>query len=282
MVILVTGATGTVGRCVVEQLVSAGAKVRALTRRPDSAAMPPSVEVVAGDLEKPESLTRVFAGVDRMYLLAAGATWQVLSRARQADVRQVVLLSSATAGFDGVGSDGDLGGQFHRRAEREVEGSGLEWTHLRPGMFASNLLDWAEAIRIEAVVKAPYDAARQSPVHELDIAAVATTALLSDGHQGKIYTLTGPEALTKTEQVAAIAGAIRRDIRFEELAPEQWREHVRDAMPPFVADWLLRLWAHTMTTPEPVLPTVQRILGRPPRTLATWAADHAAHFQAAP
>ncbi len=149
---------------------------------------------------------------------------------------------------------------------------------MRPGMFAGNLLDWAEAIRTGGVVKAPCGAARQPPVHELDIAAVAATALLSDGHHGKIYTLSGPEALTKTEQVAAISKAIGRDIRFEELTPEQWREHVKEEMPPFAIDWRLGLWTRTVDNPEPVLPTVQEVLGRPARTVAEWAADHAEHF----
>lgn len=156
------------------------------------------------------------------------------------------MLSSASAGFEN-----DPGDEFHRAAERAVEDSGPEWTQVRPGMCAGNLLDWSDAIRAEGVAKAPYDAARQSPVHELDIAAVAATALLSDGHNGKIYTLSGPEALTKTEQVAAIGKAIGRDIRFEELTSEQWREHVKEEMPPFVIDWLLGLWAQTVDNPDP-------------------------------
>ena len=169
---------------------------------------------MGGDLENPESLAPAFHGVDRMYLLATGDTRQIVDLAKQTGVRRTVVLSSASAGFEN-----DPGGEFHRAAERAVEDSGPEWTHVRPGMFAGNLLDWAEAIRTGGVVKAPCGAARQSPVHELDIAAVAATALLSDGHHGKIYTLSRPEALTKTEQVAAISKAIGRDIRFEELNP---------------------------------------------------------------
>jgi uncharacterized protein YbjT (DUF2867 family) len=272
--IFVTGATGTVGRHVVERLVTAAVDVRALTRRPDNAGLPTAVEVVGGDLENTESLAPAFDGVDRMYLLAAGDTRQVVDLAKKAGVRRVVVLSSASAGFENDSDD-----EFHRGAECAVEDSGLEWTHVRPGMFAANLLDWSDAIRAEGVAKAPYGAARQSPVHELDIAAVAATALLADGHDGKIYTLSGPEALTKTEQVAAIGQAIGRDIRFEELTPEQWRQHVKEEMPPFVIDWLLGLWAQTVDNPEPVLPTVQEVLGRPARTVAEWAADHAESFR---
>lgn len=272
--IFVTGATGTVGRHVVDHLLTACVDVRALTRRPHSAGLPAAVEVVGGDLENPESLASVFDGVDRMYLLATGDTRQVVDLAKQAGVRRIVVLSSASAGVEN-----NPGDEFHRAAERAVEDSGLEWTHVRPGMFAANLLDWADAIRTESVVKAPYAAARQSPVHEYDIAAVTATALLSDNHHGKIYTLSGPEALTKTEQVAAIGHAIGRDIRFEELTPELWREHVKQEMPPFVIDWLLGLWAQTVDNPEPVLPTVEEVLGRPARRVAEWAADHAEAFR---
>lgn len=263
-----------VGRHVVGQLVMSGAEVRVLTRRPDSAGLPTEVEVTGGDLGKPESLASAFDGIDRMYLIAAGDTRGVVDVAERAGVRRVVMLSSASAGFNDY-----PGGEFHRAAERAVEDSGLEWTHVRPGMFMTNLLDWADAIRAEGVVKAPYAAARQAPVHELDIAAVAGTALLSEGHAKKIYTLSGPESLTKSEQVLAIGETIGRDIRFEELAPEQWREHVKVEIPPFVVDLLLALWARTTNNPEPVLTTVREILGQPARTLTEWAADHAADFR---
>ncbi|HEU5471267.1 MAG TPA: NAD(P)H-binding protein [Actinophytocola sp.] len=273
MTILVTGATGLVGGHLVGHLVTSGADVRALTRRPESAGLPAAVQVVGGDLEEPESLAPVFDGVERMYLLAVGNTRRVTELAGRAGVRRIVLLSSASAGFDQ-----GMGGEFHRAAERAVADSGLEWTHLRPGMFAGNLLDWADAIRAEGVVKAPHGAARQSPVHELDIAAVAATALSSDGHGG-IHTLSGPESLTKQEQVAAIGTAIGRDVRFEELTPDEWRESVEDALPTYVIDWLLGLWAQAVDNPEPVLPTVPDILGRPARTVAEWAADHAEDFR---
>lgn len=274
MRILVTGATGTVGRHVVDHLLTAGVDVRALTRRPESAELPAAVEVVEGDLEKPQSLASALDGVDRMYLLAVGDTRQVVDLAKQAGVRRIVVLSSASAEFEN-----DPGGEFHRAAERAVEESGLEWTHVRPGMFAGNLMDWADAIRADGVVRAPYGAARQSPVHELDIAEVAATALLSNDHSGQSYTLSGPESLSKAEQVAAIGQAVGREVRFEELTPEQWREHVKEELPEFVVDWLLGLWAHTVDNPEPVLPTVRDVLGRPARTVREWAADHAEAFR---
>lgn len=272
---LVTGATGTVGRHVVDHLLAANVDVRALTRRPDSTGLPASAEIVGGDLDQPDTLASAFEGVDRMYLVVTSETEQVVKLATGAGVRRIVVLSSASAAFEGNPS-----GDYHRAAEVAVEDSGLQWTHVRPGMFAGNFLDWADAIRTEGVVKAPYDAARQSPVHEIDVAEVAATALVSDGHDGRIYTLSGPKALTKTEQVEAISKGTGRAIRFEELTPEQWREHAeQEGTPSYVVDWLLGWWAQTVDNPEAVLPDVQEVLGRPAKTLVEWAADHADDFR---
>lgn len=272
MRILVTGATGLIGRQVVDQLVAAGVGVRALTRRPDSAGLPAAVEVVGGDLDKPEP--EVFSGVDRMYFLAAGDIGQVVETAGRAGVRRVVLLSSATAEFEEESDE-----ESARSVEKAVEESGLAWTHLRPGMFAGNLLDWAEAIRGQGVVREPHGSARQAPVHERDIAEVAATALLSDDHAGKIHTLSGPAALTKVEQVAVIGKVIGRDIRFEELTPEQWCAEVQDQYPPFVAEWLVDIWAQAIDSPDPVLPAIGEVLGKPARTLAEWVTDHVEDFR---
>ncbi len=171
MRIIVTGATGTVGRHVVDGLLERGAEVRAVTRRPSTAGLPPHAEVVSADLDDPQTLARAFADADALYLLATGDTAAAAAAAKAAGIRRVVLLSSASAGFDD-----DAGGAFHRTAEDAVTASGLEWTLLRPGMFTANLLDWAEGIKGYGVVRAPFDAALQAPVDELDVAEVAVSA----------------------------------------------------------------------------------------------------------
>ncbi len=212
-----------------------------------------------GDLDTPAA--EVFQGVDRMYLLAVGDTKRTVDLAEQAGVRRIVTLSSAAED------------DFHRGAENIVENSGLEWTHVRPGMFMANLLDWSDGIRA-GVVREPYAQARQAPVHEVDIAAVVTTALLEDGHIGRIYPLTGPQLLDKVEQAGTIGAALGKTVRFEEASPRQWRENV--AMPGYVADFLLGIWANAN---ESVLTTVEDVLGRPAKTLAGWASDHREDFR---
>lgn len=273
MRIFVAGATGSVGRQVVEQLVDADISVRALSRRPEAAALPSGVEVVAGDLEKPDSLETAFVGVDRAFLLPHGDTGQVVELARRAGVRRIVMVTSASAEYE---TDPEL--EYYRTAERAVEESGLEWTHLRPGMFMGNLLDWADQVRGTGVVKEPYAAARQAPVDEVDIAAVAVAALLSDGHHTRVYTLSGPESLTKIEQAAAIGRALGRTVHFEEMSAEQWVAGAGDDMKS-VAEWLLEVWAAAEEDPEPVRPTVQEVLGRPGRTVAQWARTNAHRFR---
>ncbi|APU15631.1 MULTISPECIES: NAD(P)H-binding protein [Actinoalloteichus] len=276
MRIVVTGATGTVGRRVVARLLAAGVEVRAVTRQPEAAALPAGVEVVAGDLERPETLDQVFVGADRVYLFPAAAPVadEVVQRIRLAGVRRIVVLSGTTAD-----DPDEAGGEDYRLVERAVERSGLEWTHVRPGMFAGNARDWAESIRAEGVVRLVYGDVAQAPVHEDDIAEVAVAALLTDGHVGARYPLSGPESLTKFEQVQAIGRALGRELTVEELTPEQWREAMAEELPEEVTEWLLDLWAKRVGRPEPVLSTVEQVTGRPARTLEEWAIDHAEDFR---
>ena len=273
--IVVTGATGNVGGNVVRQLLDAGERVRAVTRSPGAARLPDGVEVVGGDLTEPSTLAGVFDGAERMFLFPVPATVEsVAELARASGVRRVVLLSSGAAADQG---DNPIA-VMHRTVERALENSGLDWTFVRPGGFATNTLSWAPSVRAEGVVRAPYPDASVNPIHEADIAAVATTALLEDGHVGARYPLTGPASTTQAEQVRAIGAAIGRDVRFEEQSPEQARRAMVGYLPAPIADILLSYWASAVGSPAPVLPTVEQVTGRPARSYAEWAVDHAEDF----
>lgn len=283
MTILVTGATGNIGRHLVNNLLAAGKQVRALTRNPQDAGLPAQVGVIRGDMTMPRTVAPALEGIESIYLSPASERLHdFLELARGAGVRRVVLLSGASAAGD---TERDLQSWTHpryRAVEAAVEDSGFaEWTFLRPGPFATNLLWWAPSIRAEGVVRAPYGAAVYPLIHEADIAAVAALALTQDGHVGEKYTLTGPEITSQVEQVAAIGRAIGRHIRFEELTEEQWCATVGGFLPPGIVTDLLRYWSETAGDPStalPVLPTVGRLTGRPMHTLAQWAADHAHDF----
>jgi uncharacterized protein YbjT (DUF2867 family) len=274
--ILLTGATGKVGRHVARSLAASGHHVRALTRTPATAALPAGVEVVEGDLEQPHTLPAALEGIDRMYLFPVPETaHEVAALARKAGVGHIVVLSSSSV----LDDESNPSHQHHRAVERAVEDSGADWTFVRPDEFAGNTLwKWGDSIRTEGVVRAPYGGAARAIVHEADIAAVVATALLEDGHAGARYLVTGPRALTQVEQVAVIAEAIGRDIRFEELSREAGREAMSAVMPPPVVEMLLDYLAGSAVTPGPVTDVVRQVTGREARTFASWAAEHVDGF----
>jgi uncharacterized protein YbjT (DUF2867 family) len=276
--ILVTGATGNVGRHVVAQLVEEGAAVRALTRDPESAGLPPGLDVVRGDLFEPSTLELALHGAEGVFLLwptatAAGAAEVVELVAKQA--RHVVFLSSM-----GVRDEEDADPIFHADIERLIERSGLEWTFLRAGGFATNTLIWADQIRAGGVVRWAYGGAGRSLIHERDIATVAVRALTEPGHTGAKYVLTGPQVVTQAEQVRIIGNAIGRPVRWEDIPPEEAQEQLlASGWPPEFAEHALRYWATLEAEPEPVTATVEQVTGVPAHTFHEWATDHAADFR---
>src|SRR5256886_4672161 len=176
--ILVTGATGTVGRQTVLQLLATGAEVRALTRHPDAAHLPGDVDVVGGDLSDPDTLAPALKGVDAVFLVwpfttAEGAP--AVLDAIERETRRLLYLSSAG------GQRPDPAGMFHADMERLIEESAFEWTFLRPSGFAANTRLWAGQIRTNGVVRWPYGAAARALIHESDIAAGAGGGPPSDG-----------------------------------------------------------------------------------------------------
>jgi uncharacterized protein YbjT (DUF2867 family) len=288
MTLLVTGATGVIGRAVVAQLVEARASVRAITREPAHAGLPRGTEVVCGDLADPARLGPVLRGVDRMFLLALPQTaHKVVALARAAGVRRIVVLSTGAVTFG-------MDAEFHLPVERVVEESGLEWTHIRPGEFAYNKIAlWGPSIRAERRVRYPNpDRLQICPVHEQDVAAVAVRALLDDEHIEKAYTFTGPGKLTLRDQVQAIAAAIGERITFEEVTTEEALRVARavGGRTQQTAEVMLGLVAlysgKDTSTPSAgtaaegrALPTVAELIGQPARTFRQWAEDHLADFR---
>lgn len=281
MTILVTGATGTVGRHVVDRLVAAGRPVRALTRNPETAGLPEGGDVVKGDLNRPGDLA--FDGVRSVFLVAGlfdpehatDLAEAFVSRAVAAGVARIVSLTSS-------GVTTGRGGYYEmlHAVEQVVEKTGVTWTHVRPGEFAVNKLDvWCESIRRESVVRNAYPDGVGVPIHEADIADVAAIALLEDGHAGRAYDLTGPEALTHRQQAEAIGAGLGRAIAFEGLTYGQARRaYIEAGFPAEIAEFVLGYQAEYAEEPPSVSPTFEQVTGRKGRTLAQWAADHAAEL----
>ena len=282
--VLVTGATGRVGRLVVDELLRIGAPVRALTRRPERATLPAAAEVVSGDFTAPASLDAALDEVDAVFLVwtaaidTAAAVVARLGAHRSAEPRRVVYLSSPHQTPHPFFQQPNPLRGLHAEMERLLSVAAVDLAVLRPGMFASNALHWwAPQIRKGDVVRWPYGAAETAPVDERDIAAVAARVLLDDRHSGGDYVLTGPESLSQAAQVGAIGDAIGRPLRFEELSPDEFRRQAAGTWPG-VADMLLAAWRATLGHPAFVTSTVQEILGSPARPFHRWAADNVAAF----
>ncbi|CAM5397246.1 NAD(P)H-binding protein [Streptomyces sp. ID03-2B] len=273
MTILVTGATGTVGRRVVEQLLERGEHVRALTRDPARAELPAGVDVVRGDLTDPASLEPALDGVTGLHLITFGGGLfapletgeEILGLAREAGVRRVTVLHG------GGGTP----------MESAVRASGFDWTVVMPVEFMANALEWAPGIRSEGVVREPFVDRLSAMVHESDIGAVAAVALTEDGHGGQEYLVTGPQVLTVRDKTAAVGAARGADVELVELTEEQARESWRgQGMPEDVIAFLIGVYRDTPPEGRTVIDTVEKVTGRPARTFAQWAEEHAEHFRA--
>ncbi|HZQ76384.1 MAG TPA: NmrA family NAD(P)-binding protein [Acidimicrobiia bacterium] len=280
--VLVTGATGRVGRGVVDRLVDAGVPVRALTHRSETAAaLPAGVEVVTGDLTEPESLDAALRGVGAVFLV-----WVVPPASAPAVVdrlatsaRRVVFLSSPHQTPHPFFQQPNPMAALHAGIERLIAEAGLESTIIRPGMFGSNVLSWwADAIRADGVVRWPYGGAETAPVDDRDVAAVAARTLTEDGYAGGDYVLTGPESLSQAEQVGIIGDVLGRRVRFEELSPDEFRRETDGSWPRPVVDMLLAAWGATIGRPAFVTSTVSDILGSPAGSFRRWVADHREAF----
>jgi uncharacterized protein YbjT (DUF2867 family) len=279
--ILVTGATGQIGREVVQHLNAAGVPVRALSRNPRPGNFPCGVDAVYGDLAAPDTLAAALEDVKAVFLVwiaplasAAPAIAQIASRAER-----IVFLSAPIWTDHPFFQQPNVSRQVHATIEELISKSGAAWTMLRPGPFAVNCRNWwAPQIRHGDVVRWFHGAAQTAVIHERDIAAVAVRALCDDEHAGQDYVLTGPESLTQREQLAIIGSTIERPLVFDEVSPETARREVLAAWPEPVADMLLRAYAAAVGRPALVTSTVQEVTGTPSRPFRQWAVDHRSDF----
>jgi uncharacterized protein YbjT (DUF2867 family) len=280
--VLVTGATGRVGRAVVDRLIDAGIPVRALTRRTEAAvSLPANVEVVTGDLTVPESLDAALQGVSAVFLVwtAPATTAPAVIERLATYAPRVVFLSAPHQTPHPFFQQPNPMAVLYADIERCIASVGIDATIIRPGMFASNALFWwAPAIRAGDFVRWPYGAAETAPVDDRDVEAVAALTLYQDGHAGGDYVLTGAESLSQEEQVRIIGDVLGRRIRFQELSPDAFRSETEGSWPRPAVDMLLAAWAATLGRPAFITSAVFDILGSPPRSFRQWAVDHATAF----
>ncbi|WP_103341065.1 NAD(P)H-binding protein [Amycolatopsis sp. CA-126428] len=277
--IFVLGATGKVGRHLVPALLDAGAGVRALTRDPAKARIDPRAEVVRGDLDTSD-LPALLAGADRVFVLSQGHRADreaaTARAAAQAGVTHLVKLSTTGVHF----GQKDPITSAHAEAEQAVREAGPAWTILRPGTFMDNRFTWIGSIREENAVYVPDTDPPSALIHVRDIAEVAALVLTTSGHQGATYELTGGEALTTERQVAILAEAIGRPLKYVEETESAAKERLirTYGWPAKAVDGLFALKRESAPHEHVVFDTVERLLGRPPLTFAAWARENASAY----
>ena len=275
--ILVTGATGNVGAELVRALAGEGVSVRALVRDPDQAALPSGAEPVTGDLNRPETMTDALAGVRGVFLLPGYADMPgLLDQVRAAGAERVVLLSGGSAG------SGDLTNAVSRYmiiSERAVRDSGVPWTIVRARAFMSNALRWLPQLQAGDEVRVPFPGVPAAAIDPYDIAAVAAKALLADGHEGRTYVASGPEAVLPADQVAVLAEVLGRDLRFVGLTDAEARVEMEASMPVEYVDAFFDFYVDGTLDESGVEPTVHEVTGRAPRTFRQWTQEHADSFR---
>ena len=285
--ILVTGATGKTGGEVVRRLSAGGPPVRALVRAPERVAgrFGPNVEVVAGDLADPASLGAALDGVDKAYLVSSADPAQVelhgnfVRAAKAAGVRHVVRHSGMGANPDAE----NLLSRWHGQSERELENSGIAWTHVQPHLFMQNLLMDAASIRDQGAFYAPLDDAGISMVDVRDIAAVAVAALTGAGHEGRAYTVTGPEAVNFHDVARIFTRRLGRPVSYVAVTDEAARAAMLEAgLPEWFAESLIGLFQYFRTgQAAAVSDDLRRLTGQPGHTVDDFVRDHAEAFGAA-
>lgn len=269
MTILVTGATGNVGRPLVDLLAEAGADVRAVTRRPQHAGFAPQVQAV-------ESARAGLSGATAVFLNSRALGKDLhdfVNQAVREGVKRLVALSAINCEDDFSVQPSRFRGDRNREVEQYAVGSGLEWVSLRPTVFTSNFLGmWAGQLAGGDVVRGPYAAASAAPISDRDISAVAAHALLTDDLIGQRVALTGPQAFTNSGLLDVLGSVLRRPLRYLQVSDDLVRQRFAGlGFPAAFADAYLAMQAATITQPAIVTHEVNRILGRPAETFTAWA-----------
>jgi uncharacterized protein YbjT (DUF2867 family) len=275
MRVFVCGASGHVGSAVAAAALAAGHEVRALVR--DASRAPAGAEPVVGDLAEPKGFAASLAGCDGAFLLSGYAGFTgLLSAMRAAGVARVALLSSGGVGLSSVDNAVVA---YHRVSEEDVRASGLDWTFLRPFSFMTNTVEWASQLRRSDRVVVPFAYAPVAVVDPADIAAVAVAALTTPGHSSRAYRLSGPAALTAGERLAVIGAALERPLELVAQPDDDAYAEMSARMPREYVDSFFDIFVRGAYDEGAVQSGVRDAIGRPPRSFASWVADHVDTFR---
>jgi uncharacterized protein YbjT (DUF2867 family) len=272
MTIVVTGATGNVGRPLVSLLAAAGARVRAVTRTPETVEFPAGVQAVSSAVDALPGASAVFLNSRAL----GDDLADVVAVARHSGVTKLVALSAINADDDFARQPSRVRGDRNHEVEQLCVDSGLAWVSLRPAVFATNFAGmWAAQIRAGDVVAGPYADASSAPIVEADIAEVAAQALLTDEFVGQRIPLTGPQALTNTGLVEVIGTVLGRPLKYVEAPPEVVRQRfIAIGLGAEFADAYVSMLADAVDKPALVTHDVEKVTGHPATPFAQWVSDH--------
>jgi len=284
--ILVVGATGGIGKDVVSGLRAKGQQVRAMVHNPDKAlSREPGVEYVTGDLEKPDSVIAALQGVEKAFLLSPEDPrmpelhGKFAAAAKEASLRHLVRLSILPAN-----PEAPLPlAMWHGEADRLVMDSGVPFTILRPAYFMQNFLRSAGTIASEGAIYGAMGDGKVGHIDTRDIAEVAVTVLTSEGHEGQIYPLTGPESLSMVEVAARLSIALGKTVKYVNMSADDAKSGM---MAMGMPDWRADAWVGlggmiAMGKADMATPAVKNILGREPHNVDLFAAENAQAFRGA-
>ena len=282
--IRITGATGNVGAELVKRLSERGEKVRAFVRRGShgGAIAVREAEIVAGDFREPSSFLPALKGIERLFLLIPSSKdverqqKDFVDAAKQSGVRHIVKLSQLDARKDSRGRFQ----RYHGNVETHIEKSGIAYTFLRPNLFMQALLNFRAAIVSQGVLYAPAGNGRVSIVDVRDIAAVAERALTEAGHEGKVYEITGPEALTHGEMAATLSHGLGQTVKHVDLSPTAFREALLSfGLPPWQAEGVVEDYEQYRNGEASAISSAVRdVTGQEPHTFGKFAEDYAQKF----
>lgn len=284
MSILVTGATGRVGKTVMDVLLKKGIPFRVSSREPEkifgSEKVPEGVTTVFADLDKPETLPKALEGIKRVFLYTKPEGVDgFVKEAEKAGVEYVVLLSSGGVVMETKTKFVNVLREMHIKEENAFRNSSLKWTFLRPVGFSGNSLRyWQKPIKFQRAIKTAYPNTYTSSIHERDIAEVAVVALTTDKLIGATPLLTGPEALTVSHQIKTISDAIKQPISIELQTHEQAQAYLSQFVPAPILPTLLNVMKEFDGVPTPLTDEVEKITGHKPRSFAQWVQENVHEF----
>lgn len=276
----ITGATGSIGRQVINQLVEKKADVTALCRNPEKANLPNEVQMVKGSLTDGNLDKKVFDGVETIFLFPAqGDLKPFLKTAKYGGVKHVIALSSLAVSAYFQRDLGSASYTHHLAIENAVREVGLTLTALRSGTFANNLQAWAPVIKMTKSVFLPYPDSAQALIHETDLAESIIALFSQPSKWGKIYEFSGPKAITQREQVNAIGKALGVTLNCQQITPEQFTSSVSQFMPADIIKMILTYWEETTTNPDEIRTGYTELTGKQGRSFETWVNDHIDQFR---